>query len=128
MQTAHAQMQLHPHLAVWENVVEFFNDDHIHGLLSEASEYLRQCMHLYPVLFVYDSQLGGPLCRPRGFGFWECLDAYYRLPPWSLTFPVQPASSPSRWLLRPSDVCSSLYVDGVVVLKVNPNPSATDTP
>ena len=126
MQTAHAQRLVHPHLAVWENVVEFFNDVHLHGMLTKATEHLRPSMHLYPVLFLYDSQLGGPLCRPRGFAFWECLDAFNR--PWSLKPPLQSASPPSRWMLHPSEVCSSLYVEGTVVLKHNRNSSATDTP
>ena len=128
LQTVRVQAALNLHLAVWENVCEFFKDDCIHGLLTEAAVQLEGRMVMHPVLFVYDTQLGGPLCRPRGFAIWESVDMYHRLPPWVIKPQYRPASSPAISLLPSDQVCDSLWVEGRVVLRNNTDWPSTDTP
>ena len=71
MQTANAVLAILPHISVWENPAEFFNDDHIHQVYSTAVilyNMLCSCMTQYSYT---THRRGGCLCRQRGWAFME---------------------------------------------------------
>ena len=117
-----------PHIAVFENVSEFYNNDYRHGVFTKARHDLRDTMHSHDPLIFYDSQVGGALCRRRGFALWENLEAHHTLKPWNPQVQFGPAKSPDTWALTGSDIPEDLWVKGILHRK-SPQPTlVTDSP
>ena len=126
--TTDAMLDIDPHLALWEQVQEFFRDDPIHGKWTEAQRALAEAMHAYPVQVINDTAAGGTLCRPRGWVFFERLYEYGLLPPWSPSLASLPALRP-RAVVDSHPSSSNLWVPGHFILTKQPGSShAADSP
>lgn len=126
--TTDAMLAVAPHLSLGEQAREFFHDDHIHGKWTQARSAMADSMHPYPIVTVYDTAVGGTLCRPRSWACWERLTEYSVLQPWCPDLQRAPATRPWSLLQTPPSL-SSLWIPGHLVLRIQPGTTASaDTP
>ena len=112
-QTTVAMQIIKPRLAVWGNVTQFFTDDPVHQVYSTAVIAMSQQMHAYPPIMFYDTDVGGMLCRPRGFALWEALGDYCVLPNWNLGIQRTAGGSPADWAFTAHKVPIDLWVKDI---------------